>query len=106
VAALGECPATIGQPDDAGRAAREPGRPSAARPDAKAWSWPLQLGLVTSGVLVLASVPVLVGVGRRTQPGNASVLPGHYPLALAGVLTVVWLGVLALGLWGVLRPRR
>ena len=72
----------------------------------KAWRWPLQLGLVTSGVLVLASVPVLVGVGRATQPGNASVLPGNYPLALAGVLTVVWLGVLALGLWGVLRPRR
>lgn len=71
-----------------------------------AWSWPLQLGLVTSGVLVLASVPVLVGVGRHTQPGNASVLPGDYPLALAGVLTVVWLGVLALGIWGVVRPRR
>jgi hypothetical protein len=63
------------------------------------WRWPFQLGLVTSGVLVLASVPVLVGVGRRTQPGNASVLPGNYPLALAGVLTVVWLGVLALGTW-------
>lgn len=65
------------------------------------WRWPLQLGLVTSGVLVIASVPVLVGVGRRTQPGNASVLPGDYPLALAGVLAVVWLGVLALGIWGV-----
>jgi uncharacterized membrane protein YhaH (DUF805 family) len=26
------------------------------------WRWPLQLGLVTSGALVLASVPVLVGV--------------------------------------------
>jgi hypothetical protein len=71
-----------------------------------AWRWPLQLGLVTSGVLILASVPVLVGVGRRTQPGNASVLPGHYPLALAGVLTVVWLGVLALGLWGSTSWRR
>jgi hypothetical protein len=70
------------------------------------WRWPLQLGLVTSGVLVLGSVPVLVGVGRRTQPGNASVLPGHYPLALAGVLTVVWLGVLALGIWGSSRRRR
>lgn len=31
----------------------------------KAWSEPLQLGLVTSGVLVLATVPVLVGVRRR-----------------------------------------
>jgi NADH:ubiquinone reductase (H+-translocating) len=61
------------------------------------WRWPLQVGLVTSGVLVLASVPVLVGVGRRSQPGNASVLPGDYPLALAGVLAVVWLAVLALG---------
>jgi hypothetical protein len=72
----------------------------------EAWRWPLQLGLVTSGVLALASVPVLVGVGRRTQPGNASVLPGDYPLALAGVLAVVWLGVLALGIWGVVRHRR
>jgi hypothetical protein len=70
------------------------------------WRWPLQLGLVTSGALVLASVPVLVGVGRRTQPGNASVLPGNYPLALAGVLTVVWLGVLALGIRGSTRRRR
>jgi hypothetical protein len=72
----------------------------------EAWRWPLQLGLVSSGVLVLASVPVLVGVGRRTQPGNASVLPGNYPVALAGVLTLVWLGVLALGIWGPPRRRR
>ena len=72
----------------------------------EAWRWPLQLGLVTSGVLVLASVPVLVGVGRATQPGNGSVLPGDYPLALAGVLAVVWLGVLAFGIWGVVCHRR
>jgi hypothetical protein len=72
----------------------------------ESWRWPLQLGLVTSGVLVVASVPVLVGIGRRTQPGNASVLPGNYPLALAGVLTVVWLGVLALGICGSTRWRR
>jgi hypothetical protein len=64
------------------------------------WSWPLRLGLVTSGVLVLASVPMLYGVGRRTQPGNASVLPENYPLALTAVLIVVWLGVLAFGAWG------
>jgi hypothetical protein len=57
-------------------------------------------------VLVLASVPVLVGVGRRTQPGNVSVLPGDYPLALAGVLAVVWLGALAFGIWGAVRHRR
>jgi hypothetical protein len=72
----------------------------------EAWRWPLQLGLITSGVLVLAGVPLLVGVGRRTQPGNASVLPGDYPLALVGVLAVVWLGVLALGVWGRLRRGR
>jgi hypothetical protein len=65
----------------------------------EAWRWPVRLGLITSGVLVLAGVPVLVGVGRRTQPHNASVLPGNYPLALAAVLGVVWLGVLALGIW-------
>jgi hypothetical protein len=52
--------------------------------------WPLQLGLVVSGVLALASVPVLYGVGRATQPGNRSVLPGDYPRALLGVLAVVW----------------
>jgi hypothetical protein len=72
----------------------------------EAWRWPLQLGLVTSGVLVLASVPVLLGVGRHTQPGNSSVLPGDYPRALAGVLTLVWLGVLTLRVWGVPRRRR
>jgi hypothetical protein len=72
----------------------------------EAWRWPLQLGLVTSGVLVLVSLPVLVGVGRATQPGNASVLPGDYPLALSGVLAVVWLGVLAFGIWGGVRHRR
>jgi hypothetical protein len=69
------------------------------------WRWPLQLGLVTSGVLVLASVPVLVGVGRSIQPGNASVLPGSYPLALAGVLTAVWLSILTLGIWDSTRRR-
>jgi hypothetical protein len=72
----------------------------------EAWRWPLQMGLVTSGVLILASVPVLVGAGRRTQPGNASVLPGNYPLALTGVLVVVWLSVLALGIWGSTSWRR
>jgi hypothetical protein len=72
----------------------------------EAWRWPLQLGLVTSGVLVLVSLPVVVGVGRATQPGNASVLPGDYPLALSGVLAVVWLGVLALGSWAAVRHRR
>jgi hypothetical protein len=71
----------------------------------EAWRWPVRLGLITSGVLVLASVPVLVGLGRRTQPHNASVLPGNYPLALAVVLSVVWLGVLALGIWGLPRWR-
>jgi hypothetical protein len=72
----------------------------------ESWRWPIQVGLVTSGVLVLASVPVLYGVGRRTQPGNATVLPGRYPLALAGVLLVVWLGVLALGIWSSIGGRR
>jgi hypothetical protein len=70
------------------------------------WRWPLQAGLVVSGVLALASVPVLYGVGRATQPGNASVLPGDYPRALAGVLGLVWAGVLALAASRRLRARR
>jgi hypothetical protein len=70
-----------------------------------AWRWPLQLGLVTSGVLALASVPVLVGVGRATQPGNASVLPGNYPLALLVVVAAVWAVVAALGLAAARRAR-
>jgi hypothetical protein len=71
-----------------------------------AWRWPLQAGLVTSGVLVLASLPVLYGAGRGTQPGNTSVLPGNYPLALAGVLLLVWLGVGVLGAFATRRRRR
>jgi hypothetical protein len=70
------------------------------------WRWPLQVGLVVSGVLVLASVPVLYGVGRATQPGNDSVLPGDYPRALTGVLALVWTGVLALAAVRHLRARR
>jgi len=58
------------------------------RREPEAWRWPLQVGLVVSGVLALASVPVLYGVGRATQPGNDSVLPGDYPRALAGVLAL------------------
>jgi len=71
----------------------------------EAWRWPLQIGLVGSGVLALASVPVPDGVGRATQPGNDSVLPGDYPRALAGVLALVWTGVLALAAVGHLRAR-
>jgi hypothetical protein len=71
-----------------------------------AWRWPLQLGLITSGVLVLASLPLLYGVGRNTQPGNTSVLPGDYPLALASVLLAVWLGVLIIGLLNARARRR
>jgi hypothetical protein len=66
----------------------------------EAWRWPVRFGLITSGVLVLTSIPVLVGVGRRTQPHNASVLPGNYPLVVAVVLSMVWLGVVALVIWG------
>jgi hypothetical protein len=43
--------------------------------------------------------------GGATQPGNDSVLPGDYPRALAGVLALVWTGVLALAAVGHLRAR-
>jgi hypothetical protein len=71
-----------------------------------AWRWPLQVGLVTSGVLVLASVPVLYGAGRATQPGNTSLLPGDYPRALTGVLLILWLAVLTVGLLSARSHRR
>jgi hypothetical protein len=45
----------------------------------KAWRWPLQLGLVTSGVLVLASVPGLLGVERATQPVTPRCCPATTP---------------------------
>jgi hypothetical protein len=34
------------------------------------------------------------------------VLPGDHPTALSGVLAVVWLSVLAFGIWSVVHHRR
>jgi hypothetical protein len=71
----------------------------------ESWRWPLQVGLVVSGVLALASVPGLYGVGWATQPGNTSVLPGDYPRALAGALALRWTSLLALAVVRHLRAR-
>ncbi len=63
--------------------------PDALRP-------PVRAALIVSGTLALMSVPLLLGYGRATQPGNSSVLPGNYAFNLAIVLAAVW--VIA-GIW-------
>jgi hypothetical protein len=61
---------------------------------APAWLRPLRAALVVSGVVVLVSLPALLGNGRATQPGNDSVLPNDYAAALATVLALVWAAAL------------
>jgi hypothetical protein len=51
---------------------------------------PARAALIVSGTLVLMSVPLLLGYGRATQPGNSSLLPGDYPANLIAVLAAVW----------------
>ena len=72
--------------------------PNALRP-------PVRTALIVSGTLVLLSVPLLLGYGRATQPGNTSVLPGNYPLNLTIVLTAVWIIAGARALHGFTRSR-
>lgn len=64
---------------------------------------PVRAALIVSGTLGLMSVPLLLGYGRATQPGNASLLPGDYPSNLAAVLAAVWAGA---GAWALLGLRR
>ncbi len=66
------------------------------------WRAPLRAALVVSATLVLLSLPLLLGYGRASQPGNASVLPGDYRASLAGVLALVWALAAA---WGLRRLR-
>jgi hypothetical protein len=66
---------------------------------------PVRAALIVSGTLVLTSVPLLLGYGRATQPGNTSVLPGNYPLNLTIVLTAVWMIAGAWALHGLARSR-
>lgn len=62
---------------------------------------PVRAALIVSGTLALMSVPLLLGYGRATQPGNTSLLPGDYPRSLAIVLGAVWA---AAAIWALLRP--
>jgi hypothetical protein len=55
-----------------------------------AWKPSVRAALLVSGVVVLVTLPAFLGHGRRTQPGNASVLPNHYATSLALVLGLVW----------------
>jgi hypothetical protein len=60
---------------------------------------PVRAALIVSGTLGLMTVPLLLGYGRATQPGNVSLLPGNYPVDLALVLAAVWAGA---GVWALL----
>ena len=66
------------------------------------WRPPLRAALIVSGTLALTSLPLLLGYGRASQPGNTSLLPRDYPASLAAVLAVVW-GLAAA--WGLYRAR-
>jgi hypothetical protein len=67
-----------------------------------AWRAPLRAAMTVAGTLALTSLPLLLGYGRASQPGNASVLPGNYVVNLAAVLAVVWALAAA---WGLRRLR-
>jgi hypothetical protein len=70
-----------------------------------AWRPPVRAALIVSGTLVLMSVPLLLGYGRATQPGNTSVLPGNYPSNLTIVLAAIWIIAGAWALLGLARSR-
>jgi hypothetical protein len=61
---------------------------------------PVRAALIVSGTLALMSVPLLLGYGRSTQPGNVSLLPGDYSRNLAITAGVVWA---AAATWALLR---
>jgi hypothetical protein len=61
---------------------------------------PVRAALIVSGTLALISVPLLLGYGRATQPGNTSLLPGDYPKNLAITAGAVWA---AAAIWALVR---
>jgi hypothetical protein len=66
---------------------------------------PVRTALIVSGTLALMSVPLLLGYGRSTQPGNASVLPGDYPRDLGMTVGGVWAAAAIWALLGLLGRR-
>ena len=72
--------------------------PTALRPTVRA-------ALIVSGTLVVMSVPLLLGYGRASQPGNTSLLPGDYPRNLTIVLAAIWIIAGAWALHGLARSR-
>lgn len=66
---------------------------------------PLRAALLTTGVVVLITIPALVGGGRSTDPTNPTLLPNDYPRSVALVAGTT---VVAAGIWAGIatRPRR
>lgn len=52
--------------------------------------WPaLRAALVIAGIVLLATMPGLVGAGRSTDPTNPTLLPNDYPRSLALVIALI-----------------
>jgi len=60
----------------------------------------VRTGLILTGTVLIVSLPLLLGFGRRAT--NPSALPLNYPLGLAVTVAAVWLGT---GLVALLRRR-
>jgi hypothetical protein len=62
---------------------------------------PLRAALATAGIVVLVTMPALVGDGRSTDPTNPTLLPNDSPRSLALVLAAIlvaaaiWAGIAA-----------
>jgi hypothetical protein len=68
-----------------------------ARAAPREWRWPIRAGAIGSALMLLIAYPALRGFGRRTAPGNGSVLPLDYTSAVLTVLAALW-GVVVI--WG------
>jgi len=67
---------------------------------------PLRAALVTGGIVLLVTMPALVGGGRSTDPTNPTLLPNDDPRSLALVIGSI---MAAAGAWAGIaasRPRR
>ncbi len=64
----------------------------------------VQAGLIVSGVLILISIPVVGGYGRRDD--NTSTLPLDYGRNLVLLLVIVWLTTFAVVGWRLLHVHR
>jgi hypothetical protein len=63
---------------------------------------PLRAALLTTGIVVLVTMPALVGGGRSTDPTNPTLLPNDYLRSLALVSGAIFASA---GIWAVITVR-